>query len=61
MSEFWRGFKYVDQTPVPLKQHRCRSEFAGHSKGHVCKMHHAHVGLHKCICGKRWNEAGVAA
>ncbi|MDF2047104.1 hypothetical protein P2P98_13130 [Microbacterium sp. Kw_RZR3] len=59
-SELWGDKTYGDGvTPVPKVAARCKSSASKSSNAHVCKLHHAHKGEHRCVCGKKWS--GVAS
>lgn len=59
-SELWGDKTYSDgSTRVPKVAARCKSHAAPTSKAHVCKLHHAHTGAHRCICGKAWEQPPV--
>jgi len=54
----WGTVTYGDGARVPLRRERCRTKPNNTAGTHACRQHETHEGMHRCICGLRWNEHG---
>lgn len=57
-APYWGNVTFSNGERVPLVTHRCTEQPKHVGNAHKCRMVTGHTSLHRCICGKKWDQSG---